>query len=655
MINMPRVGVLTFEHSGRLVAVNDAFLDMVGYSREEFGARPFFWYDFTPREYVEESLRQLEKLFSTGRLGPYEKEYFRKDGSRLWLMVVAADFGDGNLVKYAIDISDRKRAEAALAAELEDAIRLQEVSSRLSRDGGTDDLYERLVDAAIALMRADTGSMQRLDADQQQLRLLAWRGFAPESAAHWSVVSAASGSSCGAALERGERVIVPDVETCDFMAGTDDLAEYRRSGLRASQTTPLIARDGRLVGMLSTHWRTPHEPAERELRLFDVLVRQAADLIERHESERSLRESEEQYRTLFDSIDEGFCTIEMIFGEDERPIDYRFLNVNPAFVRQTGLDDAVGRRVRELVPLHEQAWFDILGQVAMTGGAVRFEQRADQLRRFYDVYAFRVGAPHERRLGILFNDIAERKRLEAERERLVVAEAVAAERQALLKRVVRAQEEERRRLSHEVHDSATQLAHAASLRLDDLADRLATTLTPEDLRDLEQARDLARSAAVEARRLIAGLRPETLDQFGLVGALRAELDALRRDGWRVRFVDTNMTGVRIGEEKEIILYRVAQEAIANVRKHAGPTSVEVRLRRDDGHLRLSVHDRGRGFDPSASRDRADLSRQLGLVGMRERVELLGGGFVLRSAPGKGTRIEAVVPIVPPDDSSTGNG
>jgi len=86
--------------------------------------------------------------------------------------------------------------------------------------------------------------------------------------------------------------MVPDIEACDFMAGTPDLDAYRRSGIRAVQSTPLVSRSGRLLGMISTHWREPHQPTERALRPLDVLARQAADLIERSQIEAALRESE---------------------------------------------------------------------------------------------------------------------------------------------------------------------------------------------------------------------------------------------------------------------------------------------------------------------------------------------------------------------------
>jgi PAS domain S-box-containing protein len=134
--------------------------------------------------------------------------------------------------------------------------------------------------------------------------------------------------------------------------------------------------------------------------------------LERHMSIAAarLRESEERYRTLFDSIDEGFCIIEMIFDEQGKPVDYRFLEISPSFEKQTGLIGAQGKRMRELAPQHEAYWFEIYGRIALTGQPGRFQNRAEQLHRWYDVYAFRFGDPKNRQVAILFNDITERRR-----------------------------------------------------------------------------------------------------------------------------------------------------------------------------------------------------------------------------------------------------
>ncbi len=128
----------------------------------------------------------------------------------------------------------------------------------------------------------------------------------------------------------------------------------------------------------------------------------------------SLKISEEKYRTLFDSIDEGFCIVEMIFDADYKPLDYCFLEVNASFERQTGLRDVKGKLMRTLAPNFESYWFEIYGKVALTGESKRFTNEAKALNRYYDVFAFPVGEEKIRKVAILFNDVTERKNLETQ-------------------------------------------------------------------------------------------------------------------------------------------------------------------------------------------------------------------------------------------------
>ena len=125
-----------------------------------------------------------------------------------------------------------------------------------------------------------------------------------------------------------------------------------------------------------------------------------------------MHQPETTYRALFDSIDEGFCIIEVLF-EGERPFDYRFLSLNPAFERHSGLTGATGKTVLELVPHQDQHWFERYGRIAVTGEPERFESEGQALGRFFEVYAFRVGQPQQRQVAILFKDVSERKRAEA--------------------------------------------------------------------------------------------------------------------------------------------------------------------------------------------------------------------------------------------------
>jgi PAS domain S-box-containing protein len=136
------------------------------------------------------------------------------------------------------------------------------------------------------------------------------------------------------------------------------------------------------------------------------------DVTDRKAAEAALQEQEQKYRTLFESIDEGFCIIEMLFDEHGQATDYVFRETNPVFEQQAGFRIAPGQRMREIAPDHEQFWFDTYGRIALTGEPARFEHHAGSFGVVYDVYAFRVDAPDLRRVAVLFRDITARKRAE---------------------------------------------------------------------------------------------------------------------------------------------------------------------------------------------------------------------------------------------------
>jgi PAS domain S-box-containing protein len=154
--------------------------------------------------------------------------------------------------------------------------------------------------------------------------------------------------------------------------------------------TPVFGQDGRLI----------------------CISHRTTDVTKQVLVEAALRQSEARYRNLFESIDQGFCIIEMLFDQNGQPSDYRFCEVNPVFEAQTGLKDAAGKTMRELAPQHEQHWFDIYGKVAKTGEPTRFENEAKELNRWYDVYAFRVDDPNAHKVAILFKDMSDKRQAE---------------------------------------------------------------------------------------------------------------------------------------------------------------------------------------------------------------------------------------------------
>ena len=134
------------------------------------------------------------------------------------------------------------------------------------------------------------------------------------------------------------------------------------------------------------------------------------DVTEQLETERKLRRSEERYRSLFKSIDEGFCLVELIDDETGKAVDYRFVETNPAFAAQSGLHEVAGKTIRQIAPEYENLWVKNYAKVAETGEPLRFVGFAGALNRWFDVYAFRFGDASERQVAVCCSAMCPRKR-----------------------------------------------------------------------------------------------------------------------------------------------------------------------------------------------------------------------------------------------------
>jgi PAS domain S-box-containing protein len=182
-------------------------------------------------------------------------------------------------------------AEATLDADLQAMTKLHEIGSLfLSDREHLGPVLTKVVHAAIEISGADFGNIQLLDPKVSHLRIAAYEGFSKEWLAFWDSVSEGRGA-CGTALERGERVVIEDLEQSPIFMRTPALEVQRKAGVRAVQSTPLLTRSGRALGMISTHYRTPHRPTPRELRLVDLVARQVADIIETWEANRTTSEA----------------------------------------------------------------------------------------------------------------------------------------------------------------------------------------------------------------------------------------------------------------------------------------------------------------------------------------------------------------------------
>jgi two-component system CheB/CheR fusion protein len=285
-------------------------------------------------------------------------------------------------------------------------LKLAEFLSRLSY--GNIKLARSLADLE-ALMESLRQSEERLSRAQEIAHLGSWELDLINNRLTWSDevyrIFGLEPQEFAATYEAFLERVHPD----DRAAVDDAYSGSLREGRDAYEVEHRVVRRG--TGEI----RYVHEKCEHFRDDTGKIIRSVGmvhDITERKIADEALHKSEMRYRTLFDSIDEGFCIVEIIFDENDKPVDYRFLETNPSFEKQTGLINVQGKRMRELVPGHEEYWFETYGQIALTGNSARFENRAEHLQRWYDVYAFRFGEPENRQVAILFNDITGRKKAE---------------------------------------------------------------------------------------------------------------------------------------------------------------------------------------------------------------------------------------------------
>lgn len=379
----------------------------------------------------------------------YDVEYQtigKEDGLVRWVSAKGRGVFDDDgrclrVIGTAIDVTKRRLASQAL----------RDSESRLRFLRGLDDALQAATDATRAMTRAAELLALRLDAsrcayadvDDDSDRFI----IRDDYVAPGVVTSAGMysldlfGSRAVADMHGGKTLVVNNVG--GELAPTDGADMFRAIGVEAIICCPLV-KDGRLVAMMAVHQDRPRDWHEEEIGLVEAVVERCWAHVQRIGAEARLRESEERYRTLFEAVDVGFTIAEIKFDSAGKPVDYRLLEMNPAFERQTGMGGLVGRWVREAVPGLEEHWFEKYGQVAATGEPVRFEDYAEPMGRWFDVHAFRTGAPDANLVAILFNDITQRKQSEeALRELNDTLEAQVAERTAEL------------RLSRDIIDATT--------------------------------------------------------------------------------------------------------------------------------------------------------------------------------------------------------
>lgn len=553
--------------------------------------------------------------------------------------------------------------EMELARELADMRRLQDISAQLIQEGDLEELYMKVLDTTISVMGADMGSIQMLVPERDELQLLAWKGFAPEAAAFWEWVGVDSASSCGQAMRSGKRVMVKDVDVCGFMVGMADLDYYHLSGIRAVQSTPLVSRNGRLLGMISTHWRTPHQPTERELSLLDVLARQAADLIERKQAEEASAYLAAIVTSSYDAI-------------VSKTLDGIVTSWNASAEQMFGFtaEEMVGQSILRIIPPERASEEDyILARI----------RAGERIEHFETVRVAKDGLPLDVSLTIspirnsagtiigaskIARDITERKRLEnalrvserrmneflgiAAHELRTPLTSVTANVQMALKQVrnlIRAASAD----NNENNGNHNEQSQSAPLQ------RAALLLERTDRQILRLGRlvnDLVDVSRVQAGRL--EMRPEPCDLLPIVREAVREQSA----AWPQRAITLSAPGDltptitadadRIGQ--------VITNYLTNALKYSpDDAAVSVTIQVEEGNVRVAVRDHGQGLSADQQehlferfyrapgveqQSGSGVGLGLGLHICKTIIERHGGSVGVTSVPGEGSVFWFTLPL-----------
>jgi PAS domain S-box-containing protein len=377
------------------------------------------------------------------------------------------------------------------------------------------------------------------------------------------------------------------------------------------------------------------------------------DTTESKRAAAELRSSEERYRTLFESMDQGFCIIDMIVDADGEPCDYRFVEMNAMFEEHTGLAGATGRTARELVPDLDRFWIDTYGRVARTGKAERFESEAQAMGRWFDVYATRMGDASSRRVALLFSDVTARKRADDTLRQLA----------ADLKESDRRKTEFLATLAHELRNPLAPIRSGLGVM------RLGG----------DDAATVARVRAMMERQVahMVHLIDDLLDIARISGG-KLELKRARVDLADVlaSAVETSLPVIEAGQHElrvdvagapfpaDVDATRISQ-VVANLLNNAAKYtpaggSIVLALRRDGDDAEIAVSDTGVGIQADALEgvfdmfsqvgrniDRAQGGLGIGLSLVRRLVEMHGGSVKAESpGPGAGSTFTVRLPLAP---------
>ena len=357
-----------------------------GYAADEMIGSPIT--RIIPPELQDEETRILEKIRKGERIEHYDTLRIAKDGRQIPVSLTISPIRDatGAIVgasKVARDISERVRAEEALrdserllAAEALALAKLSYASTRLWRSHSLSHGLDEMLRTVIELLGADKGHVQLLNDTGEVLSIVSHQGFEPHFLDHFREVSADNDSACGRALRLREQVIIADVESD---AGYEPFRQLARDAdYRAVVATPLAGIDGTPLGMVSTHFRSVHRPADQELRRLDLYCRQASDFIQRFRLEQTLRESEEALREADRRKDEFLALLAHELRNPLAPIRYALATTQKAgrtADQQRRAEEIIERQVAHMSRLLD----DLLDISRITRGTLELKKSRTEL------------------------------------------------------------------------------------------------------------------------------------------------------------------------------------------------------------------------------------------------------------------------------------
>ena len=402
IVSSLRDGFVTFDRQWRYTYINQRLLEILNLPREEVIGR-YSWEVF-PLRVGTEFYGLLARAMSEQIEVQFEFYYAQVDA---WVEHRVYPTSDGVAVLMA-DISDRKRGELLLVEQkrlLELVAAGEPLANCLAAVCTSVSKLSQGVRACIPIAAGEPPTLPTVIAP----------AFPPSFARGWQDAPLGTGLT---AVPAREAFACADLtaDDCGSPVWRDFVVAQ---GILACHATPISSADDLLFGSLLLCFDRPRLPTEWEDRLVEFGTNIASIVFDRDRAHLALQTSEAKYRTLFESIDEGWCICQMLFDDRGVPDDYRFIEVNSVFSSLTGLTGVVGQTARELLPDLEAEWFEIYGRVVQTGEPIRFENQSLAMNRWFDVNAFAIGEPGSNWFAVLFTNITDRKLVEQERERFL--------------------------------------------------------------------------------------------------------------------------------------------------------------------------------------------------------------------------------------------